>query len=66
MSMELLVDRGKCMGSGNCSFHAPHTFDLDDQMKVVVMDPDGDSADAVANAVEGCPTKAISIVVAGR
>ena len=28
--MKIVIDRDKCMGSGNCSFHAPNTFDLDD------------------------------------
>ncbi len=31
--MRITIDREKCMGSGNCSFMAPGTFDLDDDMK---------------------------------
>jgi len=50
------------MGSGNCAFWAPATFDLDDDMKAIVIDPDGDGADRVRNAVEACPTHALSIV----
>ena len=57
--MKITVDRTKCMGSGNCAFFAPNTFDLDDEMKVVVTDPTGDSADDIAAAVEGCPTHAL-------
>lgn len=59
---EIRLDRERCMGSGNCAFHAPHTFDIDGQMKVVLVDPSGDPAEAIANAVEGCPTKAIQLV----
>ena len=47
------------MGSGNCAFHAPGTFDLGADMIAVVLDPDGDPTEAVRNAVEGCPTHAI-------
>jgi len=52
------------MGSGNCSFHAPSTFDLDDEMKAVVVDPAGDSDDKIRLAVDGCPTLALSIAAA--
>ena len=49
------------MGSGNCAFHAPNTFDLDDDMIAVVVDPAGDPEDKVRLAVDGCPTLALSI-----
>lgn len=49
------------MGSGNCAFHAPNTFAIDDEVKAVVLDPDGDPPVDVANAVEGCPTGAITV-----
>lgn len=58
--MKISIDRDKCMGSGNCAFHAPHTFAIDDEVKAVVLDPDGDPTAAVTNAVEGCPTGAIT------
>lgn len=61
MNPEIAIDRDRCMGSGNCSFHAPATFDLDDDLKAVVLDPAGDPADAVALAAEGCPTGAITV-----
>ena len=59
--MKIVIDRAKCMGSGNCSFHAEHTFDLDDEMKVIVLDAHGDPDDDIATAVDGCPTKALSL-----
>ena len=59
--MKITVDRERCMGSGNCAFHAPATFDLDDDMKAVVIDSAGDSDEAVRNAAEGCPTYAITV-----
>ncbi len=60
-SLEIEIDRDRCMGSGNCGFYAPATFDLDDAMKAVVLDPDGDGDERVRLAAEGCPTQAIRL-----
>lgn len=61
MPLTIKIDRELCMGSGNCAFHAPNTFDLDDEMKAVVVDPAGDPDDKIRLAVGGCPTLALSI-----
>jgi ferredoxin len=61
MALRIHIDRERCMGSGNCAFHAPNTFDLDDEMKAVVIDSAGDSDDKVRLAVDGCPTMALSL-----
>ena len=61
----IVVDRQRCIGSGNCCFYAPNTFDLDDELKSVVVDPGGDDAADVRAAVEGCPVNAISTHGAG-
>jgi ferredoxin len=57
----IVVDRDRCIGSGNCSFFAPNTFDLDDELKSVVIDPAGDEPGDLRAAVEGCPVNAIGI-----
>ena len=57
----IVVDRDRCIGSGNCSFYASKTFDLDDELKSVVIDPTGDDPGDVQAAIEGCPVNAISI-----
>jgi ferredoxin len=61
MGLEIHIDRERCMGSGNCAFHAPSTFDLDDEMKAVVTDADGDDEEKIRLAVEACPTLALSL-----
>jgi len=61
MTVEIRIDREKCMGSGNCSFWAPATFDLDDEGVAVVIDPGGDGEEKAVLAAQGCPTQAISI-----
>ena len=49
------------MGSGNCSFWAGNTFDLDDDGLAVVVDPEGDDPSKIQNAANGCPTQAITL-----
>jgi ferredoxin len=62
MTRRILIDRDRCIGSGNCCFFAPGTFDLDEELKSVVVDPGGDDPRDVSAAVDGCPVDAISIV----
>ena len=59
--MTIEIDRDRCMGSGNCGFYAPATFDLDDAMKAIVLDSAGDDDEKIALAAEGCPTNAIRL-----
>ncbi len=56
------IDRDRCVGSGNCLFWAPNTFDLDDGGTAVVTDPDGDGEDLARVAADGCPTRAITVI----
>jgi ferredoxin len=56
------VDRDRCIGSGMCSVYAPATFSQDSEAKVVVLDPHGDSSDAIRTAVESCPTRALTLL----
>ncbi len=61
MALRVVIDRERCVGSGNCLYWAPGTFDLDDDGVSTVIDPDGDDEDRIRVAVEGCPTRAISL-----
>ncbi len=49
------------MGSGNCHFWAATTFDLGDDGRVVVLDPDADDEEQLRVAAEGCPVGAITV-----
>jgi len=62
--LRIVIDRDRCVGSGNCLFWAPATFDLDDGGTSVVIDPAGDDEDRIRVAVDGCPTRAITLVPA--
>jgi ferredoxin len=59
--LRIEIDATKCMGSGNCSFWAPATFDLGEDGIAYVLDPEGDDEDKIVLAGQGCPTQAIAI-----
>ena len=61
LSLQILIDRDTCMGSGNCVFWAPGTFDLGDDGISVVLDPAEGEERQMFLAQEGCPTRAISL-----
>jgi ferredoxin len=56
------VDRGLCIGSGDCVDTAPDVFELDSEEKAVVIDPDGASVDDIVQAAANCPVSAITVV----
>jgi ferredoxin len=49
------------MGSGNCIFWAPATFDLSDDGHAVVIDASATDEERLRIAAEGCPVGAISL-----
>ena len=63
---EIRIDRSLCMGSGQCLWYAPNTFDQDDNTVAVVIDQHGDPEDKIQTAIDSCPTQAISIVPKGE
>ncbi|KHK97828.1 ferredoxin [Microbacterium mangrovi] len=66
MSEHLTIDRDRCMGSGQCTFYAPNTFDLDDLSIAIVTDEDGDDAGKIQMAIDVCPTRSIARALAGQ
>jgi ferredoxin len=60
--IEITVDRALCIGSGDCVDTAPNVFQLDEEDKAVVVDPDGASVDEVVEAAGNCPVSAIFVV----
>jgi ferredoxin len=53
------IDRGLCIGDELCCSEAPATFEMDDENKAVVTDPDGDPPEAILSAAQNCPVDAI-------
>ena len=62
--IQITVDRALCIGSGDCVDTAPDVFQLDDEVKAVVVDPDGASLEVVFDAAGNCPVS--SILIAGE
>jgi ferredoxin len=60
--IQITVDRALCIGSGDCVDSAPNVFQLDEEDKAVVVDPDGASVDEVIQAAGNCPVSAIFVV----
>jgi len=56
------VDRGRCIGSAVCVFNAPGSFDVGDDAKVRWIEGGEDTPEAIRNAVESCPTRALTLV----
>jgi ferredoxin len=55
------VDRSLCIGSGDCVDTAPDVFQLDEEDKATVVDPDGASVDDILEAAQNCPVTAIFV-----
>jgi ferredoxin len=59
--IQVTVDRSLCIGSGDCVDTAPDVFQLDDEDKAVVVDPDGAAMEDVVEAARNCPVSAIFV-----
>ncbi|HXZ62468.1 MAG TPA: ferredoxin [Acidimicrobiales bacterium] len=60
-ALEITIDVERCMGSGNCVFWAPATFDLGNEGHAVVLDPGATDEERLRTAAQGCPVGAISL-----
>ena len=58
----IAVDRELCYGFGDCVDSAPGVFQLDDDDKSVVVDPNAQPRDDIVTAAANCPVDAIIIV----
>lgn len=56
------VDRDLCIGSGDCVASQPDVFQLDDEGKAVVLDPDAAETDEIVEAAQNCPVTAIFVI----
>jgi ferredoxin len=55
------IDRELCYGFGDCVASVPDVFQLDDDEKATVVDPNGASQDELIEAASNCPVNAITI-----
>jgi ferredoxin len=61
---QIEVDRDRCVGSGTCAALASDVFEVDDDGVLVVHrpEPGEDELSDVRDAVQACPTRALSLV----
>lgn len=59
--LEVRTDRDRCMGSGNCHFLAPESFDLADDGAVEVLPTVSADEKRLRRAADGCPVGAITL-----
>jgi ferredoxin len=62
--MRITADRDRCAGAGMCALTAPGVFDQDDLEGLVVVlnaEPQAEDANEAANAIELCPSGALTI-----
>jgi ferredoxin len=57
--MKVKIDRELCIGISNCVAIAPTVFKIDDQNKVVVLDPGSVDEETLMEAAKSCPENAI-------
>jgi len=59
--MRIEVKRDICIGAATCTAIAPDVFELDDELKAVVKNPQGADQATILEAAKSCPTLAIYI-----
>lgn len=63
--MRISADRDVCIGSGQCVLAEPTVFDQSDEDGLVLLrtdTPGADTAEAVRQAVNNCPSGALSLI----
>jgi ferredoxin len=62
--MRIKADTGVCVGAGQCVLTEPDVFDQDDDgiVSLLTDQPGGQAAERAREAVNLCPSQALSIV----
>lgn len=57
--LKIVIDREKCIGAAPCVAIAGAVFQLDDEGKAYIVDPNGADDATIKMAAESCPVRAI-------
>lgn len=63
--LNITVNKGRCVGSGDCVETAPGVFQMDGEEKSEAYNPAGAAENVILAAARACPVKAITVVDAG-
>lgn len=56
------IDRNLCIGAATCIAVAPHTFQLDNESKAIILETaDQDTIETIIDSAKACPVAAIII-----
>ena len=56
----LKVDQSRCTGDQVCITIAPYVFELNEEGRSYVKDPDGADVETIQRAISQCPSQAIT------
>jgi len=59
------VDQDLCTGAQVCVIIAPDVFEMNEEEKAYVVDPEGADEETIQRAIDQCPSKAIFWVEEG-
>ncbi|MDP2930170.1 MAG: ferredoxin [bacterium] len=59
--MEIIIDKEKCIGCGTCVALCPKAFEMDEDGKAKAKKLTNEKIDCIQEAVDNCPTGAITI-----
>lgn len=65
-SLEIRIERAKCIGAATCVVYAPSTFDLDDTNIAIIKKGEWDRLEKIIAAAQSCPTVAIEVYDKGK
>lgn len=55
------VLRDLCIGAASCVAVSPKVFQLDNEAKAIIIDPNGDTDENILAAAQSCPVNAIIV-----
>lgn len=59
---QIIVDRETCIGAASCVTIAPGVYQLDEEGKCFILDPEEGDLQAVIDGAKSCPVAAIRIL----
>ena len=60
-ALDIIINRDACAACDLCRETAPNTFEIDQDAKARVINPEGDSREVIIKAADSCPMGAITV-----